>query len=126
MRFWYADSRLRQSALGRALWFEIGDFQAKMTVPSVQLEAIMIFGRGFLSLGLIGLIAIPGMSQDPGPIPAGQFEKIHALIKRGEGEWKWAELPWAINFADAQRRSLMEGKPIFAVMCAQGCVAGFT
>lgn len=86
----------------------------------------MIFGRGFLSLVLISLIAFSGMSQEPQSIPVGQFERIHALIKRGEGEWKWADLPWAINFADAQRKSLAEGKPIFAVMCAQGCVAGYT
>jgi hypothetical protein len=97
-----------------------------MTVPGVQLEAIMIFSRGFLSISLIGFMAFHGMSQEPGKLSAGQFEKIHSMIKRQEGEWKWAELPWVINFADAQRRSLAEGKPIFAVMCAQGCVAGYT
>lgn len=97
-----------------------------MTTPGAQLEAIMISGRGFLSLTLISLITFQATSQEPKPIAVAQFEKIHSMIKRQQGEWKWAELPWVINFADAQRRSLAEGKPIFAVLCAQGCVAGFT
>jgi hypothetical protein len=97
-----------------------------MTVPSKQFEVLMVSARGFLSLTLIGLFAFHGMSQEPRRLSAGQFEKIHALIKRREGEWKWVELPWVISFADAQRKSLAEGKPIFAVMCAQGCVAGYT
>ncbi len=78
------------------------------------------------SVALIFLIALPLAAQEPRPIPAGQFEKLHALIKPQPGEWKWAELPWSIDFADAQRRALAEGKPIFAVLCAQGCVAGYT
>jgi hypothetical protein len=70
------------------------------------------------------LFAVGGMAQQPRPVPAAQFDKVHSLIKRQSGEWKWAELPWSINFGDAQRRSLAEGKPIFAVCCAQGSVVG--
>lgn len=86
----------------------------------------MISGRELLPIALAVLSAFPAIAQEPKPIPAAQFEKLHSLIKRQPGEWKWAELPWVINFADAQRRSLAEGKPIFAVLCAQGCVAGYT
>jgi hypothetical protein len=85
----------------------------------------MIPVRTLTALTLCALMQTNLRAQDPRPIPADQFEKTHAIIKRQEGEWKWAELPWAINFADAQRQSLAEGKPIFAVMCAQGCVAGY-
>lgn len=63
-------------------------------------------------------------AQDPRPVATQDFEKTHAMIKRQNGEWRWADLNWSINFADAQRRSLAEGRPIFVVLCAQGSVAG--
>lgn len=86
----------------------------------------MLSRRDVILVAVVSLIGFPALAQEPRPVPAGQFEKIHSLIKRQAGEWKWAELPWSIDFADAQRRSLAEGKPIFAVLCAQGCVAGYT
>ena len=46
------------------------------------------------------------------------------MVKRQKSEWAWADLPWSINFAEAQRRSIASGKPIFVVTAAQGCVVG--
>jgi len=73
-----------------------------------------------LTMSLCGSAA----AEAPKPVPAEQFDKTHKLIKRQDGEWLWAEVPWSIQFADAQRRALAEGKPIFAVMSAQGSAVG--
>ena len=80
--------------------------------------------RTCLTLAVLLLAASLVAGQEPRPVPPDQFDKVHRLIKRQEGEWPWAELNWSINFADAQRRSRAEGKPIFVAMAAQGSPIG--
>jgi len=62
--------------------------------------------------------------KEPPTIPADQFDKIHRLIKRHPGEWKWADIQWLTSMAEAQQRSAAEGRPIFVAMAAQGSIAG--
>ena len=82
-------------------------------------------GRLFLlSILVVSVGMTLARGQEPRPILAQDFDKIHTMIKRQNGEWRWAELNWSINFADAQRRSMAEGRPIFVVLAAQGSVVG--
>jgi hypothetical protein len=46
------------------------------------------------------------------PIAPAQFGKLHALIKPGPGEDKWAEIPWQTSLWEARKRAAAEGKPI--------------
>lgn len=46
------------------------------------------------------------------PIPADQFEKLHALIKPRAGEEKWAEIPWLTELWEARKKAAEQGKPI--------------
>ena len=46
------------------------------------------------------------------PLTPQQFTKLHALIKPGAGEDKWAEIPWLTSLWDARQRAAAEGKPI--------------
>lgn len=58
------------------------------------------------------------------PVTPEKFAAIHRMIKRQPGEWPWAELPWTIDFGDAQRKALSAGKPIFVALAAQGSPVG--
>jgi|DewCreStandDraft_4_1066084.scaffolds.fasta_scaffold163086_2 hypothetical protein len=83
----------------------------------------MKFGRSAWLVGLVWVGALAG-GEEPRPIPADQFDAVHRMIRRQRGEWLWAELPWTIDFAQAQRKALSEGKPIFVAMAAQGSPVG--
>jgi hypothetical protein len=80
--------------------------------------------RAVLALSLLLASFSVAASQDPRPVPANQFDHVLGMVKRQRGEWPWAELPWSINFAEAQRRSVAEGKPIFVALAAHGCFVG--
>ncbi len=41
------------------------------------------------------------------------FETIHRRIKPQPGEWKWAEIPWLGDLAEARRKAAAEDKPLY-------------
>ena len=46
------------------------------------------------------------------PIPADDFQKLHALIKPHQGEEKWTQIPWLTSLWEARQRAAAAGKPI--------------
>jgi hypothetical protein len=64
-----------------------------------------------LACGLAGLaFCLPTRAVDP--VPAGQFAKIHALIKPQAGEEKWTQIPWLSSLWEARKKAAVAGKPI--------------
>jgi hypothetical protein len=72
----------------------------------------MIVARRMLVLlagaGLLG----PSRLSAAEPIAPKDFADLHALIKPGSGEEKWARIPWLASLWEARRRAAAEGKPI--------------
>ncbi len=46
------------------------------------------------------------------PVPAKQFENLHALIKPKPTEMKWTQIPWLASLWDARQKAAAAGKPI--------------
>lgn len=61
---------------------------------------------------------------EPPVIKPDDFPAIHQMIKRQPGEWQWAEIPWLVSVAEAQKKAAAEGKPILFVGVAQGSIIG--
>jgi hypothetical protein len=57
--------------------------------------------------------------------PAGELEKVHALVKTSPGEARWDEIPWMTSLWDARRKAAAEGKPLF-IWAANGNPLGVT
>jgi hypothetical protein len=56
--------------------------------------------------------AAAGTSRAAQPIDPARFEQLHALIKPGATEEKWAQIPWLASLWEARQRAAREGKPI--------------
>ena len=61
---------------------------------------------------------------DPAPILAGQFIKLHTLIKPQPGELRFHEIPWLIDVWEARKKAAAEGKPILVWSGAGGAPIG--
>jgi hypothetical protein len=79
----------------------------------------MMTGRrwGFVAVGLAVLVSGIGLARgpaaaEPSAIPAGQFGRLHALIKPCSGEDKWDAIPWLTSLWQARQRAAAQGKPI--------------
>ena len=46
------------------------------------------------------------------PIPADQLSSLHALVKPGAGEDRWAAIPWRTSLWEARQEAARAGKPI--------------
>ena len=55
----------------------------------------------------------PIRAGEPEPLPAGQFEKLHQLIKPQAGESRWMEIVWFPTIWEARQKAAAEGKPLF-------------
>jgi hypothetical protein len=67
-------------------------------------------GQWLLTCGLAVAAVVAARASDP--IAPAQFSKLHALLKPGAGEDKWAEIPWLTSLWEARQRAAAEGKPI--------------
>jgi hypothetical protein len=63
-----------------------------------------------LACGVVCLAV--GSAQSAKPIAPDQFEKLQTLIKPGQGEDKWAAIPWQTNLWEARKLAADKGKPI--------------
>jgi hypothetical protein len=75
---------------------------------------------------LVGCLAALAAAADrPAPaIPAGQFERLHRLIKPQPGESKWAQIPWLTDLSEARKKAAAEDKPLFVWRAGGGEVLG--
>jgi hypothetical protein len=63
---------------------------------------------------LIGLALLLAPFSAPGaaPVPPGQFDRLHALIKPHTDEQKWEQIPWLADLWQARKLAAEQGKPI--------------
>jgi hypothetical protein len=62
--------------------------------------------------GLFASLVLVPATGGTEPVPPGQFEKLHRLIKPHTGEQKWEQVPWLADLWEARRRAAEQGKPI--------------
>jgi hypothetical protein len=69
--------------------------------------------RQLCSLLVVGLALLLCRSATAAePVPADQFDKLHALIKPAKDEDKWAQIPWLTDLWQARKLAAEQGKPI--------------
>jgi hypothetical protein len=68
-------------------------------------------GAGLLLGGIVWLAGGLG-ARAAGPVAPEQFQRLHALIKPGAGEDRWAAIPWLTTLWQARQRAAAQGKPI--------------
>jgi len=61
---------------------------------------------------LASLAPPPGSAGPPAPIPADQFQSLHALVKPAKDEDQWAQIPWLASLWEARQQAAAQGKPI--------------
>ena len=52
-------------------------------------------------------------ADEPKPLHADQFDKLHKLIKPQAGESRWMEIDWYPSVWEARQKAAKEGKPLF-------------
>lgn len=55
----------------------------------------------------------PIRADEPKPLPADQFDKLHKLIKPQAGESRWMEIDWHPSVWEGRQKAAKEGKPLF-------------
>jgi hypothetical protein len=58
------------------------------------------------------------------PIPPGQFEQLHKMIRVQSGEQRFWQIPWKLSISEARAQAAKEGKPIFVWAGAGGAPIG--
>ena len=74
-----------------------------------------------------GEVAPAAAQLPPAPeLKSGDFDRLHALIKPGFGESRWAEIPWMSCLWEARKKAAAEGKPLLIWYAAEGNPIGLT
>ena len=79
--------------------------------------------KSVVALAVLALVASawPGTAQERvAKIPAGDFKRLHALIKPQPGESPWRQVSWLTNITAARRRAVAEDKPLIIFTAADG------
>lgn len=58
-------------------------------------------------------LAGPIRADEPKPLPADQFGKLHKLITPQAGESRWMEIDWHPSVWEGRQKAAKEGKPLF-------------
>ncbi len=89
--------------------------------------------RAMLQTGVVLVLVVAGARGGPGtpgtaepkaPRPVGAdlspktFEKLHALIRPHEGEWRHLQVRWLTDVVAARKKAAAEDKPI--IICYTG------
>jgi hypothetical protein len=68
--------------------------------------------RTTLALAAAALAGTASPAAPPPPLPADQFQSLHALVKPGADEDQWAQIPWQASLWEARKQAAAKGKPI--------------
>ncbi len=68
-----------------------------------------LFAVAMLSVAWAGLLR----AEEPKPLSADQFDKLHKLIKPQAGESRWMEIDWHPSVWEGRQKAAKEGKPLF-------------
>jgi hypothetical protein len=74
----------------------------------------------FWMLTMLGLTFALSTRAGAQGIPAGQFEKLHKMIKPQDGESRFQEIPWLLSIWEARQKAAEEGKPLLVWAGAGG------
>src|SRR5437879_5750429 len=85
----------------------------KITGALVMALAVIGTSVGVASYQSPPAVQAQAQGEQPRPIPAEQFDKLHKLIKPQQGELRFQEIPWLLNVTEARKKAAAEGKPIF-------------
>jgi hypothetical protein len=66
----------------------------------------------FLGMAIVGLSTGVLRAEQPKPIPADQFDKLHKMIKPQPGESRFMEIPWVMSLWEGRQKAAAEGKPM--------------
>lgn len=61
----------------------------------------------------VSAVVWPTRAEEPAPLPADQFDKLHKLIKPRAGESRWMEIDWHPSVWEGLQKAAKEGKPLF-------------
>jgi hypothetical protein len=64
------------------------------------------------ALSFVSLTCASGFLAAAEPIPADQFQALHALVRPAGGEDRWAAIPWRTSLWQARQEAARAGKPI--------------
>ena len=74
-----------------------------------------------LTVLLVGSMGtIPVARGEDVPLPADQFENLHAMLKPRPGESRWMEIDWHPSVWEARQKAAREGKPLFIWAGSEG------
>jgi hypothetical protein len=62
-----------------------------------------------LAAWLLAAVALPVKADELSPA---SFDRLHQLIRPGDGESLWLTVPWLTSIWEARQRAAAEGKPI--------------
>jgi len=69
--------------------------------------------RRLVALAVLAAVTGPVRADEPGPLPAEQFDKLLKLIKPQAGESRWMEIDWHPSVWEGRQKAAKEGKPLF-------------
>jgi hypothetical protein len=65
------------------------------------------------SLAGLALLTVSVRADEPKPLSAAEFEKLHQSLKRQSGESRWMEIDWYPNIWEGRQKAAAEGKALF-------------
>ena len=60
------------------------------------------------------------VAEEPRPLAADSFDKLHRMLKPQPGESRWMEIDWHPSVWEARQRAAAEGKPLFLLAGSGG------
>ena len=61
---------------------------------------------------------------EPRPIPAAEFHRLHQMVRVQPNEQRFWQIPWKLTISEARQQAAAEGKPIFVWAGAGGAPIG--
>ena len=77
-----------------------------------------------LAQALLVLVAGAVAPEDPKPIPADRFDKLHKMFRVQPEEQRFWRIPWTLSIAEARGQAAAAEKPILVWAGAGGAPIG--
>ena len=84
-----------------------------MNHSPIRENKMMTFRWLFAVAVLAAAWAGPMRADEPKPLSAEQFDKLHKVIKPQVGESRWMEIDWYPSVWEGWQKAAKEGKPLF-------------
>jgi hypothetical protein len=74
----------------------------------------------FLTMLLLGVIAIFAPAAEVPEVSPGDFDRLLAAIKPQKGESPWRDITWLTDVTEARKKASAENKPLVIFTAADG------